>query len=280
MKILITGSRGMLGKDLVSTFKASDHEVLATDRGELDITTLIDVLNFVEKEKPDLIINAAAYNFVDRVEDQSMYPEAFAINASGPKYLAHAAADVGIPFVHFSTDYVFDGTKREGYTESDTPCAISKYGETKLCGERFVQEQDHMYYICRLSKIFGISGEGEGTKKSFVEKMIELSETKSELDIVDDEVGCPSYTVDIAQAVLKLVTGEYAPGIYHLINEGGGVTWFEFAKEIFEVLGKDIKLNPVPSYERPAPRPKYAELKNTKFPKLRSRKEALRDFLK
>ncbi|PIQ67623.1 dTDP-4-dehydrorhamnose reductase [Candidatus Uhrbacteria bacterium CG11_big_fil_rev_8_21_14_0_20_41_9] len=281
MKILITGANGMLGKDLASLFESRGHAVIKTDRKDLDITSRDEVLERVRKIGPDLVINAAAYNFVDKVEEPEIYPLAFAVNAEGPRNLAEASALSGIPFVHYSTDYVFAGTKPEGYSEEDTTGPVSKYGETKEAGERFVQEIGGKYYICRLSKIFGKPGLSEESKESFVALMLRLAETMPELNIVHEEVGSPGYTPDIAKATLELLNGEYEPGIYHIVNDGRGVTWHEFANEIFEIAGVNVKSNPVTSAEfpKPAERPKFAPLINNKLPKLRDRKEALCEFL-
>lgn len=282
MKVLITGSTGMLGKDLVTEFTKNNHEVIATEKQQLDITHIVEVLNFVREHKPEVIINAAAYNFVDKVEDHDGYGIAFAVNANGPKNLAMAAKDLDIPFIHFSSDYVFSGNKTEGYTEEDAPSPISRYGDTKLHGEKLIQEVGGKYYICRLSKLFGLPGTSDVSKASFVSIMIKLAKEKDSLQIVDSETGCPSYTPDIAEAVHQLLVQEFEPGIYHLINEGGGVTWYEFAQEIFKIAGLNPKVEAVdPSaFPRPARRPIEAALLNTKFPKLRNRLEALEEFIK
>lgn len=271
----------MLGKDLVSLFEARGHAVIKTDRKDLDITNRNEVLERVRKIGPDLVINAAAYNFVDKIEEPEIFPLAFAVNAEGPRNLAEAASLSGIPFVHYSTDYVFAGNKPEGYSETDPTAPISKYGETKEAGERFVEEVGGQYYICRLSKIFGKPGLSEESKESFVALMLRLAEKMPELNIVHEEVGSPGYTPDIAKATLELLNGQYEPGIYHIVNEGAGVTWYEFANEVFESARVDVKSNPVTSAEfpKPAARPKFAALVNNKLPKLRNRKEALREFL-
>lgn len=281
MKILVTGARGMLGQDVVLAFKSAGHEVIVTDRNDLDITKLDDVTKFVDELRPAVIINTAAYNLVEKVEDPNVYPIALAVNATGPKNLAEAAKNIGAKFVHYSTDYVFAGDKPEGYLETDEPNPISKYGETKALGERAVKEIGGDFFICRLSKIFGVPGIGEGSKESFVALMLRLAHEKPELKIVDEEVGTPSYTKDIAQATLKLVVDNFEPGIYHLVNAGGGVTWYAFAKEIFSIMKIMTPFKPVSSSDFPKAyrSPKFAELKNTKFLPLRSRVEALNEFL-
>jgi dTDP-4-dehydrorhamnose reductase len=281
MNILVTGASGMLGKDIVDTFRAAGHEVMETDRQELDIANAEQVSIYVAEKKPEVVINCAAYNFVDKVEEDAFYPIAYAVNATGPQNLAMAAKEQGARFIHFSTDYVFAGDKPEGYVETDPTGPISKYGETKLAGETLVQEVGGDVLICRLSKIFGAPGLGEGSKESFVALMLRLAASKPELSIVDEEVGSPSYTLDIAQEVLRMVEEPAEAGIYHLVNAGEGVTWYAFAKEFFALRGIDTPAHPVTSAEfpKPAARPKFAALLNTKRPPLRSRTEALKAFL-
>lgn len=281
MKILLTGSRGMLGQDIIREFDASGHEVVATDRTELDITDAASVRAVVEREKPDVIINTAAYNLVDKVEDPEVYPVAYAINALGPKYLAEAARDAGATMVHYSTDYVFAGDKPEGYREDGKPAPLSKYGETKLAGERFVEQAGGRYFVCRVSKLFGKPGAGEGAKVSFVALMLKLAAERPELSIVDEEVGCPAYSPDVAQATLRLLTTAAPSGIYHLVNSGAPVTWYAFAEEIFALAGVTTPRKPVPSsaYPRVAKLPKFAAMLNTKTAPLPDRQEALKAFI-
>ncbi|MBU1126643.1 MAG: dTDP-4-dehydrorhamnose reductase [Patescibacteria group bacterium] len=282
MKILVTGAKGSLGQDIVDIFRAAGHEVIQTDREELDITNREQVLEKVGALMPEVIINTAAYNFVDNVEDPEFFPIAYQVNAEGPRNLALAAKTLGIPFVHYSTDYVFSGDKLDGYEEDDQPRPISKYGETKWHGETLVERVGGKYYICRLSKIFGRPAISENGKESFVSLMIRLAKEKPELKIVNEEVGSPSYTLDIARATLQLLADKHAPGIYHIVNEGRGVTWFDFAEEIFALAQITTPRFPVTSAEfpKPAMRPKFAALKNTKLPRLRSRQEALAEYIK
>jgi len=279
MKTLITGAKGMLGQDLARVFQ-DRSELILTDRDELDITSAAAVDRYINEHQPDLIINAAAYNLVDKIEEPEVYPLAYAINALGPGYLAKAAKRVGATFVHYSTDYVFEGNAIGGYEESDIPNPISLYGQTKYNGELNVRSIGGCWFICRLSKIFGEPAKSAGAKESFVQLMIRLAKELPELKIVNEEVGCPSYTVDIAKATANLIA-EAKPGIYHLINEGGGVTPYDFAKEIFNLHGVTTPYRPVPATEfpRPAKRPKYARLLNTKTAPLRTRQEALKEFL-
>lgn len=271
----------MLGQDLAKVFAELGHEVTGTDRRTLDITNHAAVMDFVAGYRFEAIVNAAAYNFVDRVEDEQYFPLAYQINALGPKFLAEAASVNQIPFVHFSTDYVFAGNQPEGYREDDRPEPISKYGETKLAGENFVLATSGQNYVCRLSKIFGAPSQSEAGKESFVALMLRLAASQPSLKIVHEEVGCPSYTRDIAEVTGALLAAQHEPGIYHLVNEGGGVTWYEFAEEIFALADIKTPREPVPSSEFPraAQCPKFAALHNTKLPPLRKRQEALADFL-
>lgn len=281
MKILLAGASGNLGQDIVRVFRAAGHEVVETDRAQLDITDAGAVSRVIDEAHPDVVINTAAYNFVDKVEDESVYPVAYAINAIGPKNLAEACAVRNIPFVHYSTDYVFAGDKPEGYMEDDEPAPISRYGETKAAGEAFVRAAGGVFFLCRLSKIFGEPGISEAAKPSFVSLMLRLAKEKPSLSIVDEEVGAPTYTKDIAEATLRVLTDGTPPGVYHIVNEGPGVTWYQFAEEIFGIAGVTTPRTPVPSsaFPRPAKAPKFAQLRNTRLPKLRSRVSALQEFL-
>lgn len=282
MKILLTGARGMLGRDIHEIFEAAGHEVIATDRQELDITDAQAARNFVLEKNPDVIINTAAYNLVDQVEDEQYYPIAFAVNATGPGNLAAAAKEAGIPLVHYSTDYVFAGDKPEGYSEEDETGPISKYGETKEAGEKAVLTSGADVYLCRLSKIFGRPGLSEGSKESMVALMLRLAKEKPELKVVDEEIGMPTYTKDIAEATLTMLEEKFPVGIYHIVNSGEGVTPYAFTREIFDIVGVETPLHPCPRTEfpRPSDAPKFAKLLNTKFPPLRPRAEAIREFLK
>ncbi len=281
MKILLTGAHGNLGSQLLAVFTAAGHDVLATEREQLDITDEAAVSSFVIEHKPEVIINAAAYNLVDKAEDAAVYPIAYAVNALGPKNLAAAAKSIDALLVHYSTDYVFAGDKIDGYNEDDATNPISKYGETKAAGERFVIDSGARYLLCRMSKIFGPAGTSGAAKQSFVELIMGLAKTKPELRIVNEEVGSPSYTVDVAADTLRLITTNAPSGIYHLVNAGPGVNWYQFAEEIFALAPSSTPRIPVLGSEflRPAPRPAFAALNNTKLPAMRSRAEALMEYI-
>ncbi len=281
MKVLITGANGMLGGDLMQAFEAHGHQTIGTDREDLDITNLETARAAIRRFAPDLIVNAAAYNFVDLVESEEHYPVAYAVNAEGPKNLAIITKELGIPLVQYSTDFVFEGTKPEGYAEDDAPHPISKYGETKLAGERLAQEHGGDVYIIRLSKLFGKPGKSDHSKESFVSLMSRLAKEKPELAIIEEEVGSPTYTPDAAEATVELIAAGEKPGIYHMVNSGDGVSWHAFAQEFFALQGITTPVKKVLSdaFPRPAKRPKFAALINTKIAPLPSRQDALKRFL-
>lgn len=280
MKVLIFGAKGALGQDLADAFGAAGHDVVGLDREELDVTVEDAVRRAVADARPSLVVNAAAWNDVDGAEDPARRHLAFAVNGRAPGVMAEAARDAGATFVHFSTDYVFAGDRPEGYREDDEPSPVSAYGESKLEGERAVRAAGGKSYVCRLSKLFGRPGSSPSAKPSFVNVMRRLAAERPELTIVDEEVGMPTYTKDIAEAVVRLVSGGYAAGVYHIVNEGPGVTWYGFAEEFLPMLGLRTPRRPVPSsaFPKPAKRPLHAKLLNTKFPPLRPRTEALRAF--
>jgi dTDP-4-dehydrorhamnose reductase len=281
MKVLVTGGKGALGQDVRDVFVAKGHDVTSLDREGLDITNRDQVMKVVGELKPELIVNCAAYNLLDKAEDPAVYPLVYAINATGPGNLAEAAQSIGATIVHVSTDCVFPGDKLEGYVETDQTGPISKYGESKVAGEELVAKAGGKYYIARTSRLFGRPATSADAKESFVMLMLRLAASKPELSIIDEEVGLPTYTPDLALAIHDLAAGGHPYGIYHLVNSGEGVTWFAFAEEFFKLKNVTTPRKPVPAsaFPKPAARPKFTVLKNTKFPPLRSRLEALKDFL-
>jgi dTDP-4-dehydrorhamnose reductase len=286
-KILILGAQGMLGQMLVKEFqKDKNYEVIGWDKKECDITNELEVKEKIYELKPEILINCAAYNNVDKaeVEDKEL---AMKVNGLAVGYLAQVALKMKILFVHYSTDYVFKGDKKEGYKEEDAPEPQSWYGKTKYEGERRVLEArinnpDFQFYLIRTSRLFGPAGIGEESKKSFVDKMLELfSQGKSEFDIVKEEVSSPTYVFDLARATKELIETKKPVGIYHRTN-AGACSWDEWAKEIFRLKGFRVKINPVDAsfFSRPAPRPKYSILLTTKLLPLRSWQDALAEYLK
>lgn len=275
MRLLITGSTGQLGTDLVNIL-STDHEAIGTTRKELDITDNQAVLDYFHNNQFDVIINAAAYTNVDACETD--FDNAYRVNAIGPRNLAVASQKYGFKLIHISTDYVFNGDNPDGYYEFDKTDPINKYGITKLSGEDFVKNLSSRYFIIRTSWLYGKHG------KNFVKTMVNLVETKDELKVVNDQTGSPTFTEDIVDFISKIITSEKY-GIYHFSNSGS-CTWNEFAKEIFNIADKQVKVLPVTTQEfkSPAPRPQYSIMKNYMAKiefnyEARHWKEALEDFL-
>lgn len=272
-KILIIGAKGMLGTDLVKIFEAdNNYQVIKADVSNIDITKKDQVDNFITLIKPNYVINAAAYTDVDKCEEEKEICNQ--VNGYALEYVAKACKNNKSVLVHISTDYVFDGNKSEGYKEDDVIDPVNQYGKSKAIGEQMVIKNLDNYYIIRISWLFGKSG------KNFVETMLGLVRDRSELKVVNDQHGKPTYTVDLAKGIKNLIESKADYGSYHLPNEGE-TTWYDFAKEIFNIADINMKVVPCTSAEfpRPAVRPKYSSLINTKLPKMRSWQEALKEYL-
>lgn len=271
MPLLIIGSRGMLGQALVQVFR--DHSPLGWDRDDLDITNQAQTMEKIAAAAPEIIINAAAYTNVDQAEtDQET---AFRVNEGGVKNLAQAAKAVGATLVHYSTDYIFPGTKAAGCAEDEeTGPPVNVYGESKLAGERALAASGAAYYLLRTAWLYGPGG------KNFVDTMLALASQQSTLSVISDQHGSPTFTYDVAQATKEIVA-TYPPGIYHTVNTGQ-TTWYDFALKIFTLACVNVTVTPVTSAEfpRPAQRPRYSMLKNTRGPALRPWEDALDDYLK
>jgi len=282
-KILILGVRGLLGPELVRVFMADrDYEVTGWDVPDIDIGDEGSIQEKIPPLRPDIIINAAAYNAVDKAEEPEGFELAKRINGYGPGYIARMADKLGALFVHYSTDYVFDGTKREGYKETDMPSPISRYGESKYLGEVKVQEGAQRYYIIRLQKLFGMPSTNPSAKRSFFETMLSLAKKQGTLRVVDDELANFTYAPDLAKRTKYLIESDMPFGIYHITNEGAPVTWYSAAKILFDLAGvKDVDITPIPpdEFPRAAKRPRYSILINTRLEPLRSWPYALREFL-
>ena len=259
IKTLIIGASGMLGSDLCKVFP----DAVKLTHHDLDITDREQVIESILKIKPDVVINAAAYTNVDGCEDNKEL--ALQVNGYGPGYIAEACARAGAKLVHFSTDYVFNGSKKE-YVESDIPDPINVYGDSKLLGEKKIIENMDDYRIVRISWLFGIHG------KNFVETMLKLSGEMDTVKVVNDQFGKPTYTMDLASKVKEII--ELEPGIYHITNDGI-CSWYEFASSIID------NVTPCTSEEFPrkAKRPKYSILVNTKTESMRHWREALKTYL-
>ncbi len=264
----------MLGKDLCVLLE-KDNELIKYDREELDITNAKMVNKIVAKLNPDAIINCAAFTDVDGCEDKDKKAIAKKVNGIGPGNLAKACNKLKIPFFHYSTDYIFNGLKKDGYRENYNKVdPINAYGKTKALGEKLIKNNCKKYYILRTAWLYGKNG------KNFVDTMLQLAKENDTLKVVNDQHGKPTYTVDLAKRTKEILDKKLAPGIYHVTNEGEA-TWFDFANEIFKIKGIKIKVTPCKTSEfpRPAKRPEYSALINTKLPAMRNWKEALADYL-
>lgn len=280
-KVLILGSSGLLGTALQKVF-AKEFEILAWDKEQIDVTKRALVLQKITAAKPDFIINATAYNGVDQAEkDEASYQLAELINGQAVGFVAEAGKACGVPVVHYSTEYVFDGSATDGYKEDAVPSPLNRYGHTKAFGERLLFENNGHSYLIRLSRLFGAPGTAEGSKKSFVDLMIGAAEAGREIRLVDEEVSCPTYSGDLAIFTLNLIKSGKPFGIYHGANSGTS-TWYSLAQEVYKIKKLDAKVVPIKSeeYVRPAKRPLFSELVNTKLPPQRHWKEALEEYLR
>lgn len=282
MKILVTGSNGQLGRELSLQLTAEKMPFVGYDIPEFDITDKAAIETIIEQEQPTVIINCGAMTNVDGCETSR--DAAFAINAEGPKNLAEIARDKDIVLVQVSTDYVFDGKGIEEngslrpYVESDAIGPNTVYGESKAAGEAAVMKLCPKYFIVRTAWLYG-----DGN--NFVKTMLRLSETHSELTVVNDQIGTPTSTKDLAAAIIALIQTD-AYGVYHGTCEGV-CSWYDFACEIFSLTGKNVTVKPVTTeeYGNKTPRPAYSVLENAGLKQLgincfRPWKEALADYLK
>jgi dTDP-4-dehydrorhamnose reductase len=320
-KILIIGAKGMLGQELVKAFKHDkDYETIGWDKEEIDITNTKEAEKKIKELKPNIIINAAAYNDVDKCEDEKEFKLAKKINGTAPGKLAEIAKKLKAVFVHYSSDYVFGGNLPEieepqgplrldteehrrieascshscgscglhagfmpkiGYLEESKPKPINNYGKSKLLGEKNVEKIGGKYYIIRTSKLFGKPGSGEGAKKSFFDIMLELGRKNKSVRVIDDETSCFTYAPDLAKKTKEILEASKTPGIYHVTNSDS-CTWYEAVLELYSQSGIKAKVKPVTAEEfpRPAKRASISTLLNTKLNPLRSYKIALKEYLK
>lgn len=281
--VLITGAAGALGQELAKVFWDHDWTVTGLDRAELDITNRDEVFATIRLLHPDAVMNAAAYNAVDKAEaDDAEFDKAMAVNGRAPGYLAEAAREVGASFTHFSTDYVFSGSKGSDYSEDEPTDPINRYGISKAAGEKAVAAAGGCWHVCRTARLFGRAGLSADAKPTFVSVMRRLGREKPEIRIVDEEPGMPTFTRDLAEAAFALLRDVKPNGIYHLINDGPAVTWFRFAEELFALESTTAVRLPVSADSmgaRPAKRPTTARLVSTKIPMLRPRTQALAAYL-
>ena len=268
-KVLVTGANGMLGQDLCPILKENGYEVFPTDVSTLDITNFDMVKDVLTSQKPDVVVHCAAYTNVDKAEED--YETAHKINAIGTENLARVCAEKDIVLVYISTDYVFAGNEIKTLKPDDKAQPLNNYGLTKWEGEQAVRKFCKKYYISRTAWLYGIHG------KNFVETMISLAD-KPEVKVVDDQIGCPTWTVELCNGIVKLLSGE-PYGTYHLCG-GGKTSWYGFAKEIYNLSGLNVNLKPCTTAEfpRPAKRPEYSVMDNGGF--CRDWKDALADYIR
>lgn len=262
MKILVTGAKGQLGSEINYLSHSCPYEFEFIDREELDLTDKGSIIPFLENSNPDYIINCAAYTAVDQAEDE---PElADVINSIGPKRIAEYCNKNNKRLIHISTDYVFDGIFNTPINEEDLPNPRSVYGQTKLDGEKAVQELLDDVYIIRTSWVYSEFG------NNFVKTMIRLGSEREEISVVADQYGTPTWARDLADAILQIINqitnGNDQPSIYHFSNEGK-ISWNDFAKEIMAQAKLTCKVNPISTYDYPtkAERPKYSVLNKSKI---------------
>lgn len=275
-KILIIGAKGMLGTELMKVFgEDKNYKVIGIDLQDFDITKKEQVFENIKKIKPQIVINAAAFTRVDDCEKEEFKKVCMEVNGMAVGFIAAACKEIDAILVHYSTDYIFSGEKK-GYCEDEKSFApLNVYGKSKLLGEQELQKNTDKFYLIRTAWLYGKKG------KNFVDTMLELAKKMSELKVVNDQHGKPTYAVDLAKRTRELMEGDYPFGVYHITNEGM-ITWYEFAKKIFVIAKINVKVIPVKSSEfpRPARRPKYSALVNIKLPKSRKWEVALEEYLK
>lgn len=277
MKVMVTGARGMLGTDICAALSAQ-HEVRGVDLEDFDITDPGATRAAVASCRPELVIHCAAWTDVDGCERD---PErAFRHNAGGTWHVASACAEAGARLVYISTDFVFDGEKREPYTEFDQPNPLSVYAASKLAGENLVRGLLPGHYIVRSAWLYGTSG------RSFVHRILAAAAERGEVRVVADQFGSPTFTCDLAAAIGELiVSGRAIPGTYHLVN-AGVCSWAELAAEAIRLAGRSAQVVPIPASEWPSPtrRPVYSALRSRwlelqGLPAMRHWKQALAQYL-
>lgn len=276
MKVLVTGVGGQLGYDVIKELEKRNIDCIGADKTEFDIADYDATYKFITDYIPGAVIHCSAYTAVDKAEDE---PElCHLVNAVGTENIAKICKEIDAKMIYISTDYVFDGTKEGFYEVDDTPNPINVYGKTKFEGEKAVQEILDKHFIVRISWVFGING------NNFVKTMLRLGKERSELNVVADQIGSPTYTGDLAPLLVDMVqTDKY--GLYHATNEGE-CTWAEFAEEIFKVAGIDVKVNHIATtdYHTKARRPMNSRmskdiLQQREFVRLDNWEEALRKFI-
>lgn len=259
MKVLVTGVKGQLGYDVVNELEKRGHIAIGTDVEEMDITDAGKVETVMKNEKPDAMIHCAAYTAVDAAEDNEELCRK--INAEGTENIARVCKDLNCKMLYLSTDYVFDGEGERPWEPDDKRDPLNVYGVTKYEGELAVEKYVEKFFIVRIAWVFGKNG------KNFIKTMLNLGKTHDEVKVVDDQIGSPTYTFDLAKLLVDMIeTDKY--GRYHATNEGL-CSWYEFAKEIFKQAGMNVKVIPVTSEEfaAKAKRPHNSRMNKEKLSK-------------
>lgn len=279
MKILVTGYKGQLGYDVVNEATSRGIEAVGVDIDEMDITNQEQVNTVIKSGNYDAVVHCAAWTAVDKAEEPELYDTVIKVNATGTKYIADVCEELDIPMMYFSTDYVFDGEGTTPWNEYDERHPLNVYGLSKAQGEEFV-EKLKKHFIIRIAWVFGKNG------NNFIKTMLRLGKERGAVSVVNDQIGNPTYTYDLAKLVVDMIqTDKY--GKYHATNSGDFISWYDFACEIFKQAGLDVKVTPVDSNQFPAKakRPKNSRMNQTEldkngFDRLPAWKDALERYLK
>jgi dTDP-4-dehydrorhamnose reductase len=278
MRIAVIGSTGQLGTDLVKTFE-NGHEVFGLTHKDIEVTDYKSCL-ILKEYQPDIIVNTTAFHKTDQCEEEPL--KTFNVNAIGEKNVTMISRLIGATTVYVSTDYVFEGSKNEPYTEDDCPFPINIYGISKVAGEYYTR-RNPKHYVIRIASVFGVAG-ASGKGGNFVEAIITKARKGETVTVVDDIVMSPTYTKDAALTLEGIIESKLPYGTYHATNSGY-CSWYQFAKEIFKITGLNPVLTPIKSEQlnMKAKRPRFSALRSTKLPRYgietREWKEALRAYL-
>lgn len=261
MKILVTGYKGQLGYDVVNEATSRGIDAIGVDIDEMDITNQEQVNTVIKSGNYDAVVHCAAWTAVDKAEEPELFETVKNVNATGTKYIADVCEELDIPMMYFSTDYVFDGEGTTPWNEYDERHPLNVYGLTKAQGEEFV-EKLKKHFIIRIAWVFGKNG------NNFIKTMLRLGKERGAVSVVNDQIGNPTYTYDLAKLVVDMIqTDKY--GKYHATNSGDFISWYDFACEIFKQAGMEVKVTPVDSNQFPAKakRPKNSRMNQTELDK-------------